>query len=948
MASNSPEWYKIEIDAAFRDCRSLGDAEGRLRGNLFGQLTVRCKRANTLLDEGNPTREELVHELRDLEFQKARSFYLNSLILANYEKSEDLKKERPAQYEKAKNFSGQYVDKWIRTRHRLYNKLAVLVPSPEVLEAADQSRPANADHSALYLPPGNRLEGQEVEKEDQSLLPPTLQADETVEEEEEEKEASTPEETGARQRTRQQAATNPDEIFYSPPPQQDPNALGANGAATTAATASTSTAANAQGMMDLLGQHGAAAPNAQLPQPNAQLPPPNAQVPMQAAFGQAGNMQSLPAATTTAAPISGAPMMPVFGHVGTTLHAPPAPALPNLRAPAPAVLPPAQGPLAAAFVPQPNSQVPPLPAQGPLAAAFVPPPNSQVLPPTAQGMNVASYAGAGVAPGLPPAGATHATANANAALGMQPSPSNYATTPYLPLRQPFATDGSGTGRDGNQSNNNAAYLPPASVNFATLTSSSQNVNTWQSPLSLQNDPVASVLQSVMNDGRGGGDHQGNFLAPGGPVGPINDADRAIGYTAASEEANNLLSSGGGPSLADEHRGSADMSIVRMYSQSLAANFNVNNIIKQKFGGDRSEFPNFILLWSKVHRLTLQYGFTPQEQFAILKQVLVPPALTFVKTLPPEANESYASSIRSLYEIFYDRKTNLTNVIQTLVETPPSNGSYEGRQRILAALHSYANSILALGADHATVRTAWEFHFTTQLLDFGWAKEWAKFYSKRKNLNNPLGADVTFSTFTTCLRDQFMQQMLNMQFTKDRAGGGAKGQGFSDSRFKGNKACAAAAAAAKMSAAKGNGCHNSSQKSADSTDVEAAAAAAKGTAAAAGGKPFKKKGKGGKMSNEVIVPCVFCRGETKHPYPLQCYRIREKKLSMSEIREIAKRENACRMCFSVDHGFRTCPSKMTCGVMEDGKKCQMTHYRAFHKNKSTGNFVAAASSDAPQK
>ena len=357
-----------------------------------------------------------------------------------------------------------------------------------------------------------------------------------------------------------------------------------------------------------------------------------------------------------------------------------------------------------------------------------------------------------------------------------------------------------------------------------------------------------------------------------------------------------------------------------------------------------EFPNFILLWGKVHRLTQQYGFTPQEQYAILKQVLAPPALTFVKDLPPESPDSYAASIKCLYEMFYDRKTNLTNVITSLVHAQSSDGSYESRQRTLGLIHSYTNSVASLGADDKAVRTAWELHFTTRLLDQGWAKDWAKFYHKRRNLSNPLGADVTLVNLTTCLRDQIMQMMLNTQFLQEsnrRGGGGGGGMKppiVPDNRFRGNKGHAAPAAATQKP-------HIPPPPPPPPTSAPAptgaAAAAAKGAAAAANKKPQfqKRRQKKEQNTDAVIVPCIYCNGATTHAYPLQCHKIRDRLLTYEEIRQICIRAKACRMCMDRTHHQRNCTTNMRCGYLDNGIRCQEKHFRAFHKCSSTGNFLA---------
>ena len=941
-----------EVRQAYRSCQTLGDAEGRLRGNTFAQLTLRINSSKALLDGDQPvSRNDLVIELRELEQQKIRGWYLNSLILDNYEKNEDLKTERASKYLKSRDYCAGYEKRWQECRARLYARLADLDPTPEILAAAEQSKVDPPVHASLYIPPiaataatsegTKRTHSTSRETGARSRIPPST-----------EKEGEGVGDSGLIEDPDHELA---DQIFHSP--------LSATAAATSkAAPASTATADS--DMIPGKPPAGAAAASAQTP-----------------AFAQAA--ASMAAQNAALAQQQGLqPAAAASAHMHTPVYAPSMTILAQNAAAAqqhvmqPAV--PSSGPGFAPLAPQQGMQQQGMQQQGLGAAATTAAP----LPSLGAQPAVAAGASFGMMPqAMGTRGPTpQPLAGAGAAGGFQQPP-----LPFPQQRQPAPQMDFNQGREPETSLLNMNHLPQASLSSATSTSTvSQSLtssNIWQPPSG--QDPISDLLRNLggsdQNVGAVGG--QANVLdpsglvgplvslpqnghvaslAPGGPVGPSvshSQNDPTIGFQREiAQEAENLLASGGGGP-----RDTGDMSLIRLYSQGLAANFDVNNIIKVKFSGSRQEFPNFILLWSKVHRLTKQYGFSPQEQFAILKQTLSGPALNYVKDLPADAPLSYSSSIRCLYEMFYSRGTNLATIIQTLVATPPSNGSFESRQRVHCALQAYSNSCAAISASPSHIQCAWEFYYACRLLDPRWTNDWVKFFQKRRNLNHPLGAEVDFQSFTHCLKMAMMEQYQQLQFNKAHeinASGQPIGVG---NRFRnaGNRGYAAPASVRTTTNENGGESRRAPLASASTTTTAAAAAAVNTAAAAAANRrdfPNRgDRGRGGdaKPRNKVIVPCCFCdigdnRQERLHKFPLTCFKIKNRMLSQEQIREIGNKAGVCRMCFSKAHKSRDCDTGMTCGVRDSNNvPCKEKHYRAYHNTNVRGKVAAAASAPARQ-
>ena len=165
-----------DAERVVKACESLSDAEGRCRGNFFGQLTSRLKTAEGFLEEASqPGRslpaEQIVALLIDINDQKVKAYYVNDLILRNYEDRPHLKEERKVAYQKTRDYCANYEKKWARIRLWLYQKLAELMPTDQnVLAALHEAEKGSSgavddlpNHASLYVPVLKRTEREETD-----------------------------------------------------------------------------------------------------------------------------------------------------------------------------------------------------------------------------------------------------------------------------------------------------------------------------------------------------------------------------------------------------------------------------------------------------------------------------------------------------------------------------------------------------------------------------------------------------------------------------------------------------------------------------------------------------------------------------------------------------------------------------------------------------------------
>ena len=345
----------------------------------------------------------------------------------------------------------------------------------------------------------------------------------------------------------------------------------------------------------------------------------------------------------------------------------------------------------------------------------------------------------------------------------------------------------------------------------------------------------------------------------------------------------------------------------MFSQSLASTFNIRTIIPTKFSGDPAEFYQFELLWQKANSQMDAMHFSKPAKFWELKKVVQGPALTYLHSLPPAAESSYAEALKILMMLYKGRKSSIKDLVKGLISLPNSKGSYKDRLKFHSAIVSYKQAIRSIGGTAEDVLLAVELCLIEAKMDESWKKEWFKFCAKRQNFNAPLGYDVTFQDLVQLLHESMIQQ-INMatpaptnfpQITYEDVHNFDKGE-KKDKKPKAKPKQKQKALTAKVDD--------------DKSSYEE--------------KTFLSQG------GDVKVNCKICEvnGKQKytHPFPLNCPLILKNspnKLSDDEIKSQVSKKNLCRNCFQ-EHHSRDCnaPAFIKCKV----KGCKGRHHVTFHQ------------------
>ena len=963
--------------AKLAGCKTYKDASIQ-RGRYGGALTRIFKQARELRDNDKKGHvldpNVIIWALKRLEKQKQATFFFAKLIVQHFE-ANDWPERFPADYDVSKAFTDRYYLRWLESRYFLYALLNKVQPSAETTAAQLAARPSLEDQSTLYLPDvlvsDDDKDGESTSTDDsdgnddedgEGGETEPLEEGEVEDEGDQEGDFLAAVSSQAR---KQSISDIDDDAVTFRPGQLDETDIFDNmthvegdddrRAAGQGMTATVDAAA--PNLQPTLASPAAASPAAAAGTIQHQAPPPPPPPPPP----PAGSLGAIPKITIAAA---NAPIR----HQGLHFH--------TYQGQAP-ILASTFTTASSAGQPQ-HSFTPPLNAVrhlnpqigqhttfGPTSTP-VQLQTQTILPATQSILQTGQQTpfGQTAAASLPPTTLQHV-----AQTGQQ--------TVFTPVSHQTQTGGQLVGMPSNLPANNFPFQgmtssntlnAPAAISTSPSTNTMQTLTFPQARASVRTgnnsavDPVAQILQSMQigswdNTNSGAG----SFLAPGGPVRAAQGQFRGHQVGSAppgpafvqNPPVGNLL--GGDLNTGGQNNG-GDSNFMMMYSNSLASTFNVSNIIKTPFSGNPSEFPTFIMLWSKVHRILQNLQFDDREKFMIFKQVLTGPSLNYVKDLPVDSEESYSYSLKTLYGYFYDQKVNLLTVINNLMTTPKSDGSVSSRQKVHSALISYTNSIACLQATNSDVRFAYELSFcTSRLLDQSWNREWMKFCSKRKNFANPIGADVNFADlcdnlFQTMREQSQIRQLGYASGEKDRSG---------DSRGRFNRASAAAAQGQKEATANGGASGRRKKEGSDAapyaraTEPAGMAAAAMQDRGARGQRPPRPQQKAARsQSSEIKEVCIFCRRpngpqEHSHPYPLNCPKVKNKIVDHQKMRDIGKTARACRLCFAISHTTNACdaPASWVCRAKnQKGERCGLRHNTIWHIEKGNNTYGRAAAAN----
>ena len=419
-------------------------------------------------------------------------------------------------------------------------------------------------------------------------------------------------------------------------------------------------------------------------------------------------------------------------------------------------------------------------------------------------------------------------------------------------------------------------------------------------------------------------------------------------------------------------------LLQMFSNSLTSTFSARNIIREKWDGSPETFEKFAFAWTKCHFHMQAMRLSDAVKFSELLTCVTGTARLYLESLPSFLDSSYVVGLQKLYEVYSSRKTTLKQIVQKLTRLPQCQPTYESRLKLHAQISSYKASLESMKIGPQEVLLAFEIIFCENAFDPELKRQWVKYCERNRNINAPLGYDLTFKAMSDQVL-KFVTEAYSLSGGNSPPSYAAQarkspGAGQGGRRWLGNAAAASAVDSGQnLTGVKGQPTHQKSQgrksgkkqtdgnKGGSKNSVAVAAVAA--PFAAPRFKPQGQKsggaGAGGNNKSLYKSGCPFCSRNNggnggggggnsasqqyAHKFNLGCPLIKLNVLSDQKIREIVKQRSLCTACLQPNHVARECPSPdyIRCTVPNCGQK----HFRAFHprsdQKKVTWGTVAAA-------
>ena len=922
---------KNKVLNKYRSCKTFEKLKQE-RGVLAAALTRAVNNAHKLCSDfldGKSTEVTLLgRALQFLQESRTASAFFNDLLIENYF-SEERREKYSAEYQSALEYAETYESRWLSARHALYVQINDLWPTPQVRESLKASEPDRRCYAPLFIPTFSQAEREALgdlygdtdddDDGERTLASPLLTVDDEFQD----------------AMSTEEGAGGGAGVGEKSPPLADGgggNGDGGDG-----------------------GGNAVAGDGVQLPQDQI-TPPQDQQLPVQQSpqvqvqqSPQVQHDQANPQADASAA---AAAADAAAQQLAAQQHAAAMAAQQQQQAHqqaafAAAAVPPGlpyqqQFPGMAAnnaniniTVPPPFARPPPVSVQN--FTAYKPP--SWMLPTTSM---------RGAAPFANATRPTSSQATVNQGLGLGAIPKNKGLGTV-----PKNTYGIGLNPGASSLNLGASSLNPSNVS-----SSAPQSILFPTPRFATPPPTnASVLGGGnVNASVSGGANLNASVASGG------------NYNAQSMPFNSFF-----PGITDPNS-----SVLRMLSRSMACSFSIENYVKKKFNGHNyREYPEWLSQWKRADSAMTDLLYTEEDKFSVLKSALSDLALSYCASLPIDSSESYRISLATLDYMYYDRKVTLQSEICKLLAMAPCTGSFESRQKIHSSLVAFSNSVSAMGATDEHLAVGFQLVICGRVLDALWQKDLVKFLNKNKDISNPLGANVSFHDIISVLFQSMMEQQQIKNFGSNLAqrgalGGQAPGQNNVRPPYRGKTGASAAAAvkqidektgekeSAKLLPLTWQGSNSATIQLPTETDKlndlrewiqSTAAAAATGNKQGQGQGKNSMTNKSGKKG-EIKVACIFCSTGTgpnstqqyKHSHPLNCVKIKNKELTLPQIKQIVLKAKGCRNCGS-PHLAKDCtaPDFVHCRVKdpETNQICGQRHMNCFHNPNYKKGAAAAA-------
>ena len=394
-------------------------------------------------------------------------------------------------------------------------------------------------------------------------------------------------------------------------------------------------------------------------------------------------------------------------------------------------------------------------------------------------------------------------------------------------------------------------------------------------------------------------------------------------------------------------------LVQMFSNSLTSTFSAKNIIEHKWDGDPSTWERFAFAWTKCHSHMESLHMSDAAKFSELLKCVTGTAKLYVESLPSFLDSSYWTSLQLLQNVYSSRKTTVRTIVNKLVSMPTCQPTYESRLKLHAQICSYKASLNAISMNPEDALLAWELIFIENSFDFELKKQWVRYCEKHRNIDAPLGYNLTFDGLSNqilkFITESYKISGENRPHVRGAQGQGGQGQG--GRKWIGSAAAAAAsvedAPQAKQKAQK-SGKPQGGKKGAGKNGSSTTSSISGTTAAFAPRSPpppknqfqGRKNGAGGANKTSLFKSgCAFCQKDNgfnahAHRWNLGCPLIKLDVLPAEKIREIVRQKRLCQACLMPGHEITTCtsPDYVKCSVENCGKK----HFRAFHNRPAFHN------------
>ena len=254
----------------------------------------------------------------------------------------------------------------------------------------------------------------------------------------------------------------------------------------------------------------------------------------------------------------------------------------------------------------------------------------------------------------------------------------------------------------------------------------------------------STAEKKLEGGKDGSStsEKGKGAAAGGSTVPGGTGDRKSAATASAAQGFHSWAPASPPPPA-----AGDGTTANWLMVTLGANFDISNIIPQKFNGTPGTFLEYFLRLQAADKQMAAYGFCHPSRFLEILKTLEGLPLKYVNSLPLTDEGSYVRAIDTLKKVYCVVQNPFRQAWKKSLNRPKCINTWESRSSFHAEMTALFNSIEQM--DPYDVWREANFVILEEKMDEGLLREWAALTSKHRDENNCIGHTVT------------IEQMLDM-------------------------------------------------------------------------------------------------------------------------------------------------------------------------------------------